>query len=116
MVDDHLQGPPELIGEVAASSASYDLHEKLNAFRRNGVPEYVVWRVLDGAIDWFRLQDGQYQPLAPTEQGVYHSVVLPGLWLDAPAIIDGDMAKVLNVLQQGLDSPEHQEFVARQPE
>ncbi len=27
--DDYLEGAPELIVEVAASSASYDLHEKL---------------------------------------------------------------------------------------
>ncbi len=47
LVDGYVTGAPELIVEVAASSASYDLHEKLNAYRRNGVREYVVWRVWD---------------------------------------------------------------------
>ena len=51
--------------EVAASSVSYDLHEKREAYRRNGVREYIVWRVQDRAIDWFVLRGGAYEPLAP---------------------------------------------------
>jgi Uma2 family endonuclease len=35
--DDYVEGAPELIAEIAASSASYDLNDKLNAYRRNGV-------------------------------------------------------------------------------
>src|SRR5215210_2167848 len=48
--DDYVEGAPQLVVEVAASSASYDLHDKLRAYRRNGVLEYVVWRVLDRAV------------------------------------------------------------------
>jgi Uma2 family endonuclease len=40
--DDFLAGAPELVVEIAASSASYDLHEKLRVYRRTGVQEYVV--------------------------------------------------------------------------
>src|SRR5436309_8264079 len=43
--DGYLAGAPELIAEVASSSVSYDLHQKLHAYRRNGVREYLVWRV-----------------------------------------------------------------------
>ena len=53
--DSFVEGAPELIAEVAASSKSYDLHDQLNAYRRNGVQEYVVWRVWDKAFDWFVL-------------------------------------------------------------
>jgi Uma2 family endonuclease len=42
-----LEGAPELIVEIAASTASYDLHDKLRAYRRNGVREYLVWVVLE---------------------------------------------------------------------
>ena len=69
--------------EVAASSASYDLHEKLNAYRRNGVREYIVWRVWDAAIDWLVLRGGRYEPL-PLSDGIFKSEVFPGLWLDPP--------------------------------
>src|SRR5262245_24192306 len=59
--DDYLEGAPELIAEVAATSASHDLHSKLAAYRRNGVREYVVWRVLDREINWFALERGEYR-------------------------------------------------------
>lgn len=112
LVKGYLQGPPELIVEIAASSASYDLHEKRNAYRRNGVREYIVWRVLDQELDWFRLQAGEYVLARPDADGVYRSTVFPGLWLDPQAILSGHMSKVLEVLAAGLASPEHQAFVA----
>src|SRR5207248_4294755 len=79
--DGYVSGAPELVGEVAMSSVSIDLHAKLDAYRRNGVREYVVWRIEDRAIDWFVLRRGQYQPLPRTTAGLYCSEVLPGLWL-----------------------------------
>lgn len=111
--DGHLEGPPELVVEVAASSASYDLHDKLQVYRRNGVPEYIVWRVLDDTIDWLVLRDGVCQPLAPDEAGVVRSEVFPGLWLAVSALLAGDMTTVLATLQLGLASPEHAAFVER---
>jgi Uma2 family endonuclease len=112
-VDDYVEGAPELIAEVAASSASYDLHDKLNAYRRNGVKEYIVWRVWDQAIDWFVLRSGRYEPLSLNANGFYQSEVFPGLWLDPAALIRGDLARVLAVVQQGLATTEHAEFVKR---
>jgi hypothetical protein len=111
LVGGYVTGAPELIVEIAASSASYDLHEKLNAYRRNGVREYVVWRVWDAAIDWFVLRGGRFEPQQPRD-GIYRSEVLPGLWLASDAVLQGDLARVLAVLQQGLASPEHAAFVA----
>ena len=106
--DDYIAGAPELIVEVAASSASYDLHVKLNAYRRNGVREYVVWRVLDRQIDWFVLRDGAYERLPAGTDGIYRSEVFPGLWLDAEAMLAGNMLKVLQVVQQGLAARERE--------
>ena len=111
--DEYIAGPPELIAEIAVSSVSYDLHDKLRAYRRNGVREYLVWRVWDSAIDWFVLREGQFERLPPAEAGHYRSEVFPGLWLDLAALIRGDVAQVLAVLQQGIASPEHAAFVAK---
>src|SRR5205807_9474009 len=97
----------------ASSSASYDLHAKLNVYRRSGVQEYIVWRVLDSAIDWFVLAGGAYERLTPAEDGLYKSRVFPGLWLDAEALLAGDLARVLNRLQTGIASREHAEFLTR---
>jgi Uma2 family endonuclease len=111
--DGYVEGAPELVAEVAASSVSYDLHVKLNVYRRNGVREYVVWRVGDRTIDWFALERGQYTPLGVSAEGLYMSQVFPGLWLDPDALIRGDLAAVSQVVQQGLATPEHAAFVAR---
>lgn len=111
--DDYIAGAPELVVEVAASSASYDLHVKLRVYRRNGVREYIVWRVLDKEIDWFVLRAGQYERMAVDTTGLLKSEVFPGLWLDPAALVRGDLATVLAVGQRGLGSPEHVAFVAR---
>lgn len=113
IVDGYMVGSPELIAEISASSASYDLHDKLNAYRRNGVREYVVWRVWDEAIDWFVLREGRYDRLELTPEGLYKSEVFPGSWLDPAALIAGEMPRVLAVLQQGLATPEHAAFLEK---
>lgn len=111
--DDYLEGAPELAAEVSASTVSIDLHTKLAVYQRNGVQEYIVWRVLDQEVDWFVLREGQFAPQAPDAQGILRSTVFPGLWLDAAALVRGDLTTVLAVLHQGLTSPEHAAFVAR---
>ena len=109
----YIANGPEWVGEVAASSVSYDLHDKKEAYRRNGVREYLVWRVEDCAIDWFVLRGGSYEPLQPGDGGVYRSEVFPGLWLDAKALLAGNTRQVLDVLNTGIRSAEHQAFVGR---
>jgi Uma2 family endonuclease len=110
--DDYLEGSPEFVAEVSASSVSIDLHSKLRVYRRNKVQEYLVWRTEDHEIDWFVLRNGDYEKLAATD-GILRSEVLPGLWLNARAILSGDFNAVLDTLCVGLASPEHQAFVAR---
>ncbi|MDE0219660.1 MAG: Uma2 family endonuclease [Spirochaetaceae bacterium] len=111
--EDYIDGAPELVVEVAASSAAIDLHDKLNAYRRNGVPEYVVWRTEEGRIDWFVLADGEYRPVPPDDEGVIHSRIFPGLRVAAGALLSGDLARALAELEKGIASPEHDRFVAR---
>lgn len=111
--DDYIEGAPELVVEIAASSAAIDLHDKKRVYRRNGVQEYLVWRTLDGELDWFVLKSGEYILQHPDEQGIIRSEVFPGLWLAIPALLSGNMPTVLTVLQQGLNSPEHQAFLQR---
>ena len=111
--DGYLEAAPELIVEIAASSASIDLHAKLHAYRRNGVREYVVWRTQERRIDWFQLTDGEYQPLSPDADGVVRSQVFPGLRVAVGELLNGDVAGALAVLNKGIGSPEHRRFVDR---
>lgn len=110
--DDYISGAPELVVQVAASSVDLDLGPRREAYRRAGVCEYIVWRVTDTALDWFRLREGQYALLQPVA-GTLRSETFPGLWLDVQALLRKDMPSVLQVLQQGLASAEHANFVDR---
>jgi hypothetical protein len=108
----YIEGAPELVGEIAASSASFDLHTKLRVYRRNQVQEYIVWRVEEGMVDWFILRDGDYARLPLSPAGIYQSEIFPGLWLDPAALVRNDLPTVLRVSQQGIASPEHPAYVA----
>jgi hypothetical protein len=104
--------PPALLASMwASSSVSYDRHAKLHVYRRNGVREYLVWRVLEREIDWLVLRAGQYKRMPVEGQSILRSELLPGLRLDSVALVRGDLATVLVIVQQGLASPEHVAFV-----
>lgn len=109
--DGYIEGSPELIVEIAASTASNDLGDKLRSYRRNGVQEYIVWQVFEEKIDWFYLDNDEYVDLSTDTDGITRSQVFPGLWLDKKALIESNMQQVIDTLQQGLSSKEHQTFV-----
>ncbi|MEB3267832.1 MAG: Uma2 family endonuclease [Leptolyngbya sp.] len=108
----YLEGTPELVAEIAASSAAIDLGDKKNAYRRNGIPEYLVWNVYDNQIEWLHLVEGIYQPLPMAPDGNIHSRVFPGLWLAVDALLSQDMRAVLTTLQAGLRSGDYQTWAA----
>ncbi|MGJ3246751.1 MAG: Uma2 family endonuclease [Elainellaceae cyanobacterium] len=109
--DDYIEGAPELIVEIAASSAAIDLYDKKTAYRRNGVREYIVWQVLERRLDWFYLEQGEFLSLTAGDDGIFRSQVFPGLWLDKTALLAGNMAQVLSCLQAGLQTQTHANFV-----
>jgi Uma2 family endonuclease len=109
--DDYVEGAPELIAEIAASSVSIDLGDKKRAYRRNGVKEYIVWQVFDQKLDWFSLEAGDYISLPMDAAGVIRSQVFPGLWLAVTDLLAGNMTQVSAVVQAGVNSPEHQAFL-----
>jgi Uma2 family endonuclease len=112
-VDDYISGSPELVCEVAGSSASIDAHYKKNAYRRNGVREYLLWRTEDRAVDFFQLTDDDYRSATPDAQGLVHSGVFPGLCFDIPALLATDLAKLLAAIDRAIQSPAHAQFVER---
>ena len=109
--DGYIEGAPELIAEIVASSAAIDLGDKKRAYRRNGVQEYLIWQVFEQRLDWFHLDSGEYVSLKPQTDDTVQSLVFPGLWLNVSAMVVGNMKAVLSALQQGVASDEHQIFV-----
>lgn len=110
--DGNLEGPPELVIEIAASSVSYDLHQKLHAYRRNGVLEYLVHRVDDGEVDWFLLERGAYVRQALDAQGLLKSRRFAGLWLDVAALLRQDRLALQAAVARGCATAEHAAFAA----
>ncbi len=111
--DDYLEGSPELVVEIASSTASYDTTEKKKIYRRNSVKEYIIWRVDDKEIDWFALNEDEYVSLKPDKNGVVESRFFGGLRLNIEAILKDDLAKVLTDLQKGLKSKKHKDFLKK---
>lgn len=112
-LDGYLEGPPELVIEVAASSTSMDLHQKLGAYRRNGVREYIVHRVDDGEVDWFVLEHGTYVRMQLDASGCLASRTFPGLVLDATALMHGNLQALHATIERNVGTPAHQTFVQR---
>lgn len=110
-VGSFLQGAPELVVEIANSSAAYDLHEKLRVYRRTGVQEYVIFLTLERETLWYRLQEGRYEPVSVDDKGVIWSAVFPGLHLDVTKFWADDLPGLLAVLQAGIGTPEHETFI-----
>lgn len=111
--DDYLEGSPELVVEIAASTASYDTTEKKKIYRRNGVKEHIIWRVQDKEIDWFAWENGEYVKLEADKNGIIESRFFGGLRLNVEAILKDDLAKVLSDLQKGLKSKKHKDFLKK---
>jgi len=111
--DDYIEGAPELVVEIVGSFRAYDLHPKRTAYRRNGVREYLAWITGEQQLVWWELREGEYREMAAGDDGLLQSGVFPGLWLDAGALLGGDLKAVLAALRRGVDSPEHRAFVAQ---
>ncbi len=109
--DGYAAGPPELIVEVASSSASIDLHAKRRDYEQRGVLEYVVVVARQRRVRWFVLREHTYEEIAVDEHGIFKSTVFPGLWLHAEALLQLDGLKVMDILRQGMTTSAYTSFV-----
>jgi Uma2 family endonuclease len=109
--DNYFHGVPELAAEICRSSSSYDLHQKKELYQAAGVKEYLTVLLEERSVRWHRLVARQYQLLPVNPDGVICSTVFPSLWLDPTGLLAGNMPRVLEVLDRGLKSPDHAEFV-----
>ena len=107
----YVAGPPELLAEIAYSSLEINMHQKKEDYQKAGVLEYLVLCVDEQELHWFHFKS--HRMLKPNRQGIYRSRVFPGLWIDGPALLARDSARLIEVIQQGLANPEHARFVKR---
>lgn len=106
-------GAPEFLAETCLSSTAYDLHQKYDVYEEAGVQEYLAILMQEREVRWHRLVNGRLQRVAEPADGISRSSVFPGLWLDARALLTGDLARIVTVLNEGINSPDHRQFVAQ---
>jgi Uma2 family endonuclease len=104
-------GCPELVVEISSSTLRVDLNAKKRVYEQAGGKEYVVFDEPHRGIHWFIARNGLFEPLNLHRDGLYHSEVFPGLWLDPEAFLRDDGLAVMAGLRRGLESPEHADFV-----
>src|SRR5262245_15428786 len=93
--EEYLEGPPELVGEIAYSSLDIDMHRKREDYEEAGVIEYLVLAIEDQELHWFHFPTGKM--IRATRQGVYRSHIFPGLWLDAAALLTRESKRLIEV-------------------
>jgi Uma2 family endonuclease len=96
--DGYISGAPELVAEIAASTASYDLHQKKRTYQRAGVLEYLVWIADENRLIWWQLKDDEFVEISADEEGLITSVNFPGLVIDSNALTSGNLAVALERL------------------
>jgi Uma2 family endonuclease len=106
-------GAPELIVEVSVSSRSRDFGAKKRLYERVRVREYLIAVPRNEELVVFSLNSGGFQPIETDADGVFRSRYFRGLWLDTKALWALDLPRMNAVLQEGLATSEHTEFVAR---
>ena len=81
--DTHLIGPADLAVEIISQeSRARDRNDKFHEYEQGGVREYWLIDPIREEAEFYRLgEDGIYRPAAIGDDGVFHSVVLEGLWL-----------------------------------
>ena len=104
-------GVPELIVEIANTSAVEDLTDKRDLYERIGVQEYLVYAVRDRRLVAFRRrsEDDRFRTVE-LDGGVFRSESFPGLHIDAAALAREDLPAMQATLQSGLQTPEHAAF------
>jgi Uma2 family endonuclease len=107
----YIEGPPELLAEIAVSSRSIDLHLKKDDYQRAGVAEYIVFCAEERQLFWFNLKSRRSIPR--DARGIFRSRVFPGLWIDGPALIAHKTTRLIEVVQHGIATREHSSFVKR---
>jgi Uma2 family endonuclease len=104
-------GAPEFLGEIAHSSVAIDLGRKKDDYERAGVQEYLVVCIEEQELHWFHFPSRRKLKL--DRDGILKSKVFPGLWIDQAAFLAENTLRSIDVLEQGLASREHADFVAR---
>jgi hypothetical protein len=109
--EQYLHNGPEFVAQIAHSTLALDLGARREDCERAGVGEYLVVDIPDVSFHWFDFRRGVQ--ITASRGGAFRSRVFPGLWIDPAALFAGDVARLTEVIQEGIASPAHGRFVQR---
>jgi len=97
-----LDGPADIAVEIVSpSSRSRDRGEKFYEYEQGGVSEYWLIDPLRQQAEFYELTDtGIYQFMPIDRNGVFHSNVLPRLWLKIEWLWQETLPPLLSVLKE----------------
>jgi len=108
----YVHGAPEMVVEVSKATRYVDLGPKKTDYERAGVLEYAVRAIEPDEIFWYVQEQGVLVRKLVGDDGLYHSTVFPGLWLDPVALLNGDRRRLRGVIDLGCETADHAAFVA----
>ncbi len=97
----YLQGPADLVVEIISpESVGRDRGEKFSEYERGGIPEYwLIDPLREQAEFYIRNKKGIYQLARMDAKGIFHSTMLPGLWVDPEWFWKSPLPPVLSVMK-----------------
>lgn len=98
----YLEGPADLVVEIISPDGVHrDSHEKLSEYQQGGVREYWLIDPERQQAEFFHLDEhGLYQPAPAGDDGIYRSVVLPGVWLRVEWLWEEPLPSEISVLRE----------------
>jgi Uma2 family endonuclease len=98
----YIDGPADLVVEVVSPGyRSVDRKEKFNEYEQGGVREYWIIDPERKKADLYqRGNNGMFQLVPPSSDGIYNSAVLRGLWLKVDWLWQRPLPTPLSVLKQ----------------
>ena len=95
-------GPADLVIEVISTeSRTRDRGEKFYEYEEGGVREYWLIDPQRKQAEFYqREESGYYRAIPTNETGIYHSQVLPGLWIKVEWLWQEPLPKLLTILKE----------------
>lgn len=95
-------GPADLVIEVISTeSRSRDRGEKFYEYEEGGVREYWLIDPQRKQAEFYqREESGFYRAIPTNETGIYHSEVLPGLWIKVEWLWQAPLPKLFTILKE----------------
>lgn len=96
----YIDGPADLVVEIVSpESQARDRNTKYREYEQGGVREYWLIDPERREAVFYQLENGVYKVAPVAADGIYHSTVLEGLWLQVDWLWQKPLPKLMDVLR-----------------